>query len=76
MDERLQLPIYFSELGEDAQTDLLQILQEDYNFPLSELRETLLMAEAYGDLIGHLVIYDRDIPKWYKERYKKTLKNP
>lgn len=63
-DTRRQLPIYWNELGTDAQTDLLHILVDKYGYNHTKFREILDKMEKHGECVGHVVIYESDIERW------------
>ena len=60
-DTRVQVPVYWSELGEDCQTDFLDELSGKIGVSRDELRATMVQMEKEGNVVGHIVVYEYDI---------------
>ena len=60
-DTRVQVPVYWGELGEDCQTDFLDELSGKMGVSQDELRATMVQMEKEGNVIGHIVVYEYDI---------------
>ena len=60
-DTRVQVPVYWGELGEDCQTDFLDELSAKMGVSRDELRATMVQMDKEGFVVGHIVVYEYDI---------------
>ena len=60
-DTRVQVPVYWGELGEDCQADFLDQLSEKIGVSQDELRATMVQMDKEGKFVGHIVVYEYDI---------------
>ena len=60
-DTRLQMPVFWNELGQDAQEDLLVELSEKFGVCRLELLDALVRMDRNGKEVGHVVMYEYDI---------------
>lgn len=60
-DTRLQVPVYWKELGADCQTDFLDELSAKIGVSQEELRATMVQMDKEGKFVGHIVVYEYDI---------------
>ena len=62
-DERLQMPIYWGELGEDAQEDLALQLAEKWGIRIRKVWEALSEMDRNGEELGFITVQEYDIKK-------------
>ena len=62
-DERLQMPVYWGELDDDAQEYLALRLSERWGFRIREVREVLAEMDRNSQQIGFIMIQEYDIKK-------------
>ena len=62
-DERLQMPIYWGELSEDAQVDLVDELAGKWGVRRHEVRAAMLRMDHNGETFGFITVQEYDIKK-------------
>ena len=60
-DNRLQVPVYWNELGEDCQADLVDEFAAKFGFSRELIRKALENMDRSGKEVGHVVVYEYDI---------------
>lgn len=60
-DTRLQMPVYWGELGKDVQEDLLTEYVKKFGVDRKRLEDVLVRMDRNGVCMGHVVVYEWDI---------------
>jgi len=63
IDGRLQMPIYWGELGDDAQVDLIDELAGKWGVRRHEVRAALSKMDRNGEELGFITVQEYDIKK-------------
>ena len=63
VDKRLQMPIYWGELGEDAQEHLVDELAGKWGVRRHEVRAALLKMDHHGETLGFITVQEYDVKK-------------